>query len=186
MKIARVLIQDLEGYKKGDIYEVAAIDSQQPARASAMQEVEVADEFDPAIHDAVFAEDGSISFEINATKQSAKVNASKAAQIAVKYNEMNAAVLAAMATAFGTSNVDSALAQQQTLKEMVQTPSDWSGDGLVVDVPTTNFAIGDALDTNQKVTDFANERLAVIKAYGIFRMKRIQQFRDEKAAIEAG
>lgn len=39
---------------------------------------------------------------------------------------------------------------------------------------------------SQKVTDYAAARINQINAYGVYRMKRIKQFRDEKTALLGG
>ena len=109
----------------------------------------------------------------------------KTAQITTKYAEMNTDVLTQMAAVFGTTNTDSATAYQVTWEKMVSAPSLYSSAGLTARFAAGGLAVGDILDTDQKVQDYANAKVAEVDAYGVTRMQRIEQFRAEKAAIEA-
>jgi hypothetical protein len=66
---------------------------------------------------------------------------------------------------------------------MKDKPDLFSGEGLLVDIPVDGFALGAALNTNTKVTNYATKRLEAIEAYAVFRLNRIKQFRVEKATI---
>lgn len=182
MKIARVAITEEFG-PIGRIIDVQA----EPVgvRAGAIAEVEVADDFDAAIMTGVIAEDGSITFVVDLAKNAAKIVAAKTAEIGVKYVEMDTAIFNQMEVVFGTRRADSAAATEGTLDLMKNKPELFAAEELTADIPVTGFASGAALDTEAKVVDYATKRIAQIEAYGVFRAKRIKQFRDEKAAILA-
>ena len=106
-------------------------------------------------------------------------------EIKALYDTMNTEVYAQMATVFNTTNADSATANRETWALMLETPADWSGAGLNAEFDRGGLSIGDALDTDQKVTDYSQACLDAVKTYGIWRMQRVQQFRTDKAAVEA-
>jgi len=112
--------------------------------------------------------------------------------ITEKYMEMDADVYAQMEVVFGTKKSDSATAFYETWKQMSAKPELFSPEDLTAekeiiaaDGQTVLFAEGDALDTDTKITTYANRLLEIADLYSVFRMKRIKQFRDEKAAILA-
>lgn len=113
----------------------------------------------------------------------AKAVATKQTLVSEAYDDMNTDVFAQMETVFGTARADSASAYFETWKLMADNPSLFSGEGLKADKTISTFTLGDALDTNQKVQDFANARIAEANAYSVYRMKRIETFRVERAAI---
>ena len=213
MKIARVFIEEYSGRQVGDIHDV--IDSENhpgSVREGILKEVPVADEFDPdivaaTIHPECWIKEGAptvyedpedetythqtedapyVKFTEDADKIAAKAQADKDAQIAVKYNEMNADVMAEMTSVFGTTRPDSATAYHETWKLMAAKPELFSGEGLVAEKDTATYSKGDTLETDLKVQTYANERIAEVETYGVNRIKRIKQFADEKAAILAG
>lgn len=187
MKIARVFIQEYPGRQVGDIYDVFSPENHPGSLLSGtIKEVEVADDFDPSDKKGVIAEDGSISFEVDPAKLAAKVQAEKTQQITDRYNEMNEDVFAQMESVFGTQRSDSATAYHQTWELMKAKPILFWEQGLKVHVAHGAFEIGDALDTVQKVEDYAEAALAAVEAYAVYRMNRIKQFQDERAAILAG
>lgn len=190
MKIARVFVSQYPGKQVGDIYDVFASENHPGSiLGGTLAEVEVADDFDKDVVDAVIAEDKSVTFEINDDKVAAKAAAAAAAQkvteITERYNDMNADVYAAMTALFGTSKSDSAQAYHETWKLMKEKPLLFHESGLKAHKAIGSFAAGAALDTIQKVEDYADACLAAVEAYGVWRMERIKQFQDEKAAIEA-
>lgn len=113
------------------------------------------------------------------------VNEQKAAQVTEIYNAMNTEVYTAMGGVFGTTNADSATAYERTWEMMKAAPENWSGAGLLAEFAVGGFAVGDALDTDQKVTDYATAKIAEVLAYGVWRMQRIKQFKIDRAAILA-
>jgi len=68
---------------------------------------------------------------------------------------------------------------------MVEAPEDYSGLGLTSRFDVSSISIGDALDTDEKITEYATGKLADIRAYGVYRMARKQQFKNDKSVIEA-
>jgi len=101
------------------------------------------------------------------------------------YSIMSAEVLAQMTVVFGTSKTDSALSYEATWKEMNAVPSDYSSAGLTARFAVAGFAIGDALNTDLKITDYSAAKIAELKSYAVWRMQRIEQFRTDKAALLA-
>ena len=186
MKLARVFVQEYPGRQVGDIHDVIDPDNHPGSILSGtIKEVEVADDFDKDIMTAVIDGD-DVTFEEDQDKVAAKAQADKVAQIQVKYDEMNTDVLTEMATVFGTPKPESATAYYETWKLMVQKPELFSGEGLVADKAAGGYDVGDALDSDLKVTTWAQARIDEAEAYGVSRAKRIKQFADEKAAIVAG
>jgi hypothetical protein len=110
----------------------------------------------------------------------------KGLELEKKYKEMTLEVYAQMATVFGTQDPNSASAYKQTWDMMLQSPSSFSGAGLTSRFEVAGLSIGDALDTDQKVTDYATACVDAAIQYGIWRMQRIEQFRQERADILAG
>jgi hypothetical protein len=187
MKIARVFVTAYPGKAIGDIYDVF-----DPAHhpgsliSGTIKECEVADDFDMSVMKAVVSEDGSVTFESDSAKVAAKVVAAKTAQITERYNDMNVDVYAEMEVLFKTKNPESAQAYHETWKLMKTKPVLFYESGLKAHKAIGSFASGAALDTIQKVEDYADACLAAAETYGVWRMERIKQFQDEKDAILAG
>lgn len=191
MKIARVFIQEYPGRQIGDVHDVFSPENHPgPVLSGIIAEVEVADDFDKDVVDVVVAEDKSVTIEPNATKAAAKVAAAalkeKELEITDRYNDMNADVYAQMAVVFGTNRSDSAQAYNETWKLMKEKPVLFYEKGLKAHKAVAGFAAGASLDTIQKIEDYADACLAEVEAYGVWRMERIKQFQDERAAILAG
>lgn len=92
----------------------------------------------------------------------------KTAQIQAAYELMNTEVLAQMAVVFGTTNTASASANKDTWQMMIDEPALY--------VPS-KFA------TVEEVVSFATAKMNVVKAYAVWREKRIDDFRIEKQNI---
>lgn len=129
-------------------------------------------------------------YNINsAAKQSDESERTKASQIEQKYNLMNEEIFTEMYNVFRTNRSDSATANYQTWEKMVQSPSLYSGVGLKVDHQLNDsngvelFNPGSALDTDAKITSYASRKIEQALAYGVFRMQRIQQFKNEREVI---
>jgi hypothetical protein len=131
------------------------------------------------------ADDGWI-LVVDAEKQAAAIAQDKAAEIAVKYQEMDEDVFNEMKVVFGTSRADSALTEERTWEKWFETPGNFSDKGLVVRVPHGDFNKGDALDTEEKITNYATAALAAVETFGINRQLRIMQFESEREAILNG
>lgn len=186
MKIARVYIQDYPGRQIGDIHDVFSPENHPgPILSGIIKEVEVADDFDKETMVGVIGENGDISFEVDAQKVAAKTLASKVAQITERYNDMNVDIFSQMETVFGTQRSDSATAYHEAWQLMKAKPILFWEQGLKAHVAHGTFQVGDALDTIQKCEDYAEAALAAVEAYAVFRMNRIKQFAEEKAAILA-
>jgi hypothetical protein len=125
-----------------------------------------------------------------AAKNAAEGARTKAKQVKDAYNLMNAEILAEMEKVFETSNSDAANAEYSTYKDMAENPAAYAGLGLKVQVQIMNaddtelFDEGAALDTDAKVQAYANRKIELAKAFGVYRMQRIQQFYQEKETIE--
>ena len=209
MKIARVFIAEYSGKQVGDIHDVFDPASHPGSLLSGtLLEVEVDDEFDKeiqsaAIYNTKWSKEGEddvyvdpedeewsassgvfVVFSEDPDKVAAKVVKDKTAEITERYNDMNADVYGEMATVFGTQNPESATAWHQTWGLMKTQPSLYFNLGWKVHVAHGTFSVGDALDTIQKVEDYADAAIAAVSEYSVSRMTRIKQFYDEKAAIE--
>lgn len=90
--------------------------------------------------------------------------------VATAYNVMNEEVLAQMALVFGTINPDSANANKQTWELMKLKPE--------LFVPS-KFA------TNAEVITYADNKIAGVEAYAVWRETRIDTFRIYKALLGA-
>lgn len=108
----------------------------------------------------------------------------KEREIKILYDIMNVEVYTQMSLVFNTTNADSANANRETWALMLENPSDWSVVGLKAEFNRGSLSIGDALDTDEKITNYASACLNAVKAYGIWRMQRIQQFRADRSLIE--
>lgn len=115
----------------------------------------------------------------------AKALRTKQSLVSEAYGRMDAAVYGEMALVFGTTKSDSATAFHETWKLMAASPSLFATEGLLAEKEVGAFHVGDALDTEQKVVDYANARIYEANTYSVYRMKRIKQFRDERAQILA-
>lgn len=124
--------------------------------------------------DKVLAESRLVAIEAEYASYSAQKGVVDLLQAA--YDQLNAEVYAEMETTFGTKNADSATAYEKTWNIMTSAPSEWSILGLKDD-------LGNLLDTDQKILDYANQKLLAVEAYGKWRMQRIQQFRDYRASL---
>lgn len=183
MKIARVFIAAYPGRQVGDLFDVFDAD-QHPGEllSGVIKEVSVEDDFDPSLMIAVVAEDGSVSFDVSAEKAAAKAVAEKISAITALYDRLQVDVLRRMVETFGTTKPESAQAYYETWKLMVEKPELFRG--LKADVMTDLFKEGDALDSREKVSTYARQRIALAEAYSVYRMERIEQFREEKASLD--
>lgn len=187
MKICRVFVKEYSGNPVGKIFDCFAADKHPGTLlADVIKECEVADDFDAEVMTATVAEDGSVSFAADVEKQNTKEYAQKKSQIEVKYREMDEDILTEMIEVFGTSRADSATAFHETFKLMVEKPALFATQGLLADKAAGGFIVGQALNSTQKIQDYANARIALIEAFAVFRMNRIAQFQQEKAAIMVG
>ena len=109
----------------------------------------------------------------------------KEKRIGDKYQTLNDEVLAEMQQVYGTTNPDSAVANYLTWLAMKANPGAFSGAGLKARFDVVGFTIGDALDDNAKVTDYATKCLDNADTYAVYREQKILAYGADKAAIEA-
>ena len=109
----------------------------------------------------------------------------KQIRIGDKFKTLNDEVLAEMQQVYATTNPESATANYLTWLAMKSNALSFAGAGLVARFDVVGFTIGDALDTDAKVLDYATKCLAIADNYAIFREQKILLFVSEKAAIEA-
>ena len=108
--------------------------------------------------------------------RSQKIQKIKQKLIEESYIKMNSEVYQQMEIVFGTSNSDSAIAYEKTWNLMGENPEEWSSLGLKDNQ-------GNPLDTPEKVSSFASEKINQVLIYGKWRMQRIEQFRQERENI---
>ena len=105
-------------------------------------------------------------------------------EISDAYNTMTSDILAEMTKVFGTTKTDSAIAYQETWKEMAVSPELYSTLALKARFDIDGVCVlGDLLDTDQKILDYATAKTNQAKQYAVYRMTRIEQFRNDKEAI---
>lgn len=148
--------------------------------------LEVPEDADLSIMSAVADEGGCLKLEVDPKKVEEKANAEKAALVQKAYDKMNKEVLDMMAVVFGTNKPESATAYKETWDFMSQHPADWADKGLKASFKVAGLQVGDALDTEEKVKDYADAKLVEIKDYGIWRMQRIEEFKQERDTIISG
>lgn len=102
-------------------------------------------------------------------EQDIEVIVDKNRQVKVKYDEMVNAIYAEMLNVFGTSNDVSAQATASTYEAMITRPANYVGQLGLVD--------------EAAVLAYANSKIADADTYAVFRLNRIAQFQQEKAAI---
>lgn len=127
--------------------------------------------------------DGEIVLFTDAAKVQAVLVAQKTAQVQKAYDQMNAEVLAKMAEVFGTTKTDSATAYKETWALMDQSPAEWASAGLTAAFAVAELQIGEALCTEERVKAYAEAKLLEVKNYGIWRMQRIEAFKQERDTI---
>lgn len=118
--------------------------------------------------------------------------AAKTVQDAIEtaYNSMKTDIYNELYEVFRTKEPATATAHYETWKKMKEAPTGYSSLGLKVDHQVNNadgtelFDPGSALDTDQKVVAYATRKVEQAEAYGVYRMQRLQQFQNEKAALE--
>lgn len=189
MKKALVVIEAFLGRVVGQIHQIgeaSLIDSLSGNYYSThMVKVEVPAELEALPDGALKAAqvEGQWVIQIDPVKS---VQLDKASRIQARYDLLQTEVYAEMTKVFLTTKSDSATANLETWKRMVAKPEIFSGEGIICKyTDLVGFQLGDALNTNTKVTDYAEQLLERADVYAVWREKRIQQFSAEKAAIEA-
>ena len=128
---------------------------------------------------------------VDATVKNAALGVStKKANISAAYQTMSDEVDEKMYEVFRTLKPEYASAEYETWQDMVNRPIAYASLGLKTDHQINNadgselFSPGSALDTAQKITDYAARKIVLAQEYGTYRVQRIQQFKNAKAAIE--
>ena len=123
-------------------------------------------------------------------KSAALAEKNKVTSVDSAYKTMSDEIDAQMYEVFRTLKPEYATAEYNTWKDMLDRPAAYASLGLKVDHQvnatdnTEMFSPGSALDTAQKVLDFAQRKIQLAQVYGTFRMQRIQQFKDQKEQIQ--
>lgn len=131
-----------------------------------------------------------VAYVDGAAKSAGEAEASKQAQLDMAYSSMNKDIYDKLYDVFRTRKPETATAEHETFKHMKDNPSQYASKGLKCDhqlnkADTTElFSPGSALDTDQKVLDYATRKLELVHEYGVYRAERIQQFKNEKETIE--
>ena len=198
MKIARVFVHDHTNGKMGDILDVFdPEDHPGKVLGGILEEVEVPDDFDKDTmafsivdHKVEYDEETQEPvYAVNQDKVDAKTAADKVTEVDGKFRDMVQELSTPIPAVFGAGTEISAVTNVITWMRMLANPSKWSGAGLVarMDVEaadsTSLFSKGDALDTDQKITDYATRLLEIVDDYGIDREKKISAFDAEKETI---
>ena len=131
------------------------------------------------------------NISVDATaKAAALVVTSKANDIKTAYQTMSDEVDAQMFSVFRTLKEGYASAEYETWQDMIKRPTAYASLGLKIDHQLNNaddtelFSPGSALDTDAKITSYATRKIALAEEYGVYRVQRIQQFKNEKETIE--
>ena len=74
-------------------------------------------------------------------------------------------------------------ANMETWKLMSANPTAFASEGLVATRDTSSYTKGDAIDDNTKVSGWADECLADIESYAVWRMNRQKTYNDAVAAL---
>jgi hypothetical protein len=128
--------------------------------------------------------DGVIVLVEESSLIAAKAERAKLVLVSEAYARLNADVYAEAARVLDSSNPDSANANQVAWKDMYASPADYVG--VRVRVGTPAFEKGHVLANTEEVISYASERVAAVRAYGVWRENRIAAFEDERAAILGG
>ena len=122
-------------------------------------------------------------------KANALAEQSKKDDIATAYKTMSDEVDAKLYEVFRTLKPEYATAEWNTWNDMVKRPASYAGLGMKIDHQlddaqgTELFSPGSALDTAEKITQYATRKIALAEEYGTYRVQRIQQFKNEKKQI---
>ena len=119
----------------------------------------------------------------DADKVFAREQRLKEAQITELYNTMVSDIYDKVELVFKSRSQDNAIADQVTWEKMKENPSAYSSGDLLAEFEVAGFSVGDMLDTDQKVLDYATAKINEIEQYSLWRMQRKQQFAIDRQAI---
>jgi len=109
----------------------------------------------------------------------------KQKRVGEKFALLNSEVEEEMKQVYNTTNPDSAVANYLTWLSMKNDPAKYANKGLIARFNVVGLSIGDALNTSQKVQDYATALIDLADDYAIWREQKILAFVAEKTAIEA-
>ena len=115
-------------------------------------------------------------------KSTAESQASEKASASLAYEEMLNDIYTEMYNVFGTNSTETATADHETWKKMVDSSGKFADIGVTVRVQVLSsdgsvlFSAGDVLDTAQKVSDYAVRKLEQADDYAVYRLTRKQQY----------
>ena len=119
--------------------------------------------------------------EDTAAKDAAQV----VSDVGVEYSTMKDGMYTDLNTQLATKVNETATRRYLTAKIMKDDPTFFSASGTTAEIATTTYAVGDALDTDAKVTAYADEVIAAAKQFSLDANLKANTFRVNKAAIEA-
>lgn len=135
---------------------------------------------------AVFDANGNLTNVItDPTKEAVIIMSAKTAQIQVAYQQMDSDIYAQMAVVFGTSRADSATAYIQTWALMQTNPTLFVPGYLVI-VGAGSYVAGQFLTHSSDIQAYATAAIAIANNFAVYRMNRILQYIQTRAAILAG
>lgn len=103
------------------------------------------------------------------------------------YATYMADVLAMMESTFNTNNIDRARNLKELWTEMAADPDGYATDVIpLAEFAVAGFALGDVLDTQEKVSAYANACLLEAKAYAKAYSTRRKQFYTDREVIRNG
>lgn len=106
-------------------------------------------------------------------------------RISEAYNLMQKLVLDEMKVVYNTTNPESATASYLTWMSMKNTPASFSTAGLLAKHSIGTITVGDALNTDALVLEYASGMIELSENYAVFREQKIQEFVATKTAIQA-
>lgn len=108
----------------------------------------------------------------------------KKKRVGDKFQILNSEVVEEMKQVYNTTNPDSAVANYLTWLAMKNNPSKFSDKNLVARFDIVGLTIGDPLDKNKTVEDYAVALIDKADDYAIWREQKIIAYISEKLAIE--
>lgn len=106
----------------------------------------------------------------------AKALAQKQASANALKLELDKILYTEMKSKFGSSDFNSVMTNDNTWKLMLENPSDFSTQGIIVTYPFGTFSKGDALDTDEKITNYVTAAMLTAKEFSLYRLKKINEY----------
>jgi hypothetical protein len=108
----------------------------------------------------------------------------KADEISKSFRQLETEIYAEMRNVFGANTSDSASADEATYRLWSEDPAFYAGQSFLAKVDTPSYTKGDVLDLETDILTYANEMLAKIKDYALWRKQKERDFSIKKASIE--